>query len=170
MSEREDKLLIYYQYPKKKKLFSNVTNYRGEYSNSVMEHNDIKEKHEKILKEAKIEYVEKLSSSSCFLSNILGFMFGGFSSRFWALRKYVNSVGRNKVDDIFFHCWECLSLETPLRDIDIVIKNETNMNVFLKYLITEFKTQDGKRGSAVDAINLLKNQFEIEMPPEVVKA
>ena len=73
-------------------------------------------------------------------------------------------MGRAKLEDLSFFCWECLSIETPLSDIDIVIKNETNMNVFLKYLIIEIETQDGKRGSAVEAINNLKCNYEIEMP------
>ena len=55
------------------------------------------------------------------LSSITGFIFGGFSSRFWALRKFFNSIGRAKLNDIAFYSWECISLETPLRDIDIVI-------------------------------------------------
>ena len=31
------------------------------------------------------------------------------------------------------------------------------MNVFLKYLVTELETQDGKRGSARDLIKMLKS-------------
>ena len=36
-----------------------------------------------------IELIEHLSSASCKVSEIKGFIYGGFSSRFWMLRKHI---------------------------------------------------------------------------------
>lgn len=38
------------------------------------------------------EYKKTKSSASCNLLKIKGFQFGGFSSRFWLLRKHINSM------------------------------------------------------------------------------
>jgi len=38
------------------------------------------------------DYVEKKSRGSCKVDQIKGFTYGGFSSRFWMLRKHINSM------------------------------------------------------------------------------
>ena len=57
------------------------------------------------------DYVQKKSKASCKVKNIKGFTYGGFSSRFWLLRKHINSMACSKMDTIPFYCWECITLE-----------------------------------------------------------
>ena len=75
-------------------------------------------------------------------------MFGGFSSRFWMLRKHINSMDRSKLMTIPFYNWECITIELEFRFIDIVIKDMTQMDCFIKFLIYTLRTIDGKRGTA----------------------
>ena len=72
------------------------------------------------------EFDKKQSSASCALEDINGVVFGGFSSRFWMLRKHVNSVDMKTIkdDDMPFFSWECLTLNLKHRDVDVVIKND----------------------------------------------
>lgn len=39
-----------------------------------------------------IEFVCKKSKTSCKLTKVKSFLFGGYSSRFWILRKHINSL------------------------------------------------------------------------------
>ena len=76
------------------------------------------------------------SSASCKLSKIKGFIFGPFSSRFWIIRKQINSIPclqyiHGKVP---FFAWDCITIETETRFIDLVIKNEQEMMYLIVYL------------------------------------
>ena len=57
------------------------------------------------------DYVKVKSTSSCKLVDIKGFTFGGFSSRFWMLRKHINSMDRETLKTVPFFCWDCIVLE-----------------------------------------------------------
>ena len=46
-----------------------------------------------------VEFNKKNSSASCKLEDITGIVYGGFSSRFWMLRKHVNSVDMKTIQD-----------------------------------------------------------------------
>ena len=88
------------------------------------------------------------SKCSCEINQITGFIFGGFSSRFWMLRKHINSMDRVKIEQLPFFSWECISIEIKDRKIDLVIRDENHMNLLLKFLIYHLETIDGKRHSA----------------------
>lgn len=78
-------------------------------------------------------------------------MFGGISSRFWMLRKHfcaLNLAEHRKGNKIPFFSWDCLTLILKHRDVDLVIKNEKNMDRFLKFLVFHMNTIDGNKGSA----------------------
>ena len=47
-----------------------------------------------------------------------------------------------------FHSWNCLSIQLNHREVDIVIKDTNQMDFFLKFLIRNLRTIDGKRGTA----------------------
>jgi len=47
-----------------------------------------------------------------------------------------------------FHSWNCLSIELSHREVDIVIKDQLQMDCLLKFVIRNLRTLDGKRGSA----------------------
>lgn len=86
------------------------------------------------------------------ISEITGFIFGGFSSRFWMMRKHVNSINRKQLDQLPFFCWECISVETTNRVIDLVIDKESDMHALLKFLIYHLQTLDGRYHSAKEFI------------------
>jgi hypothetical protein len=87
------------------------------------------------------------SSASCKLKNIKGIMFGGISSRFWMLRKHVNSLSKNdlKWGKVPFYSWECITINMENRDIskklivliDLVIKNEEDMMKLIALITNE---------------------------------
>ena len=57
-----------------------------------------------------IEFQDYRSSASCKLSEIKNIIYGGQSSRFWMLRKHINSVSRKKIETIPFKSWNCITL------------------------------------------------------------
>ena len=81
------------------------------------------------------DYVEKKSHASCKIDEIKGFTFGGYSSRFWMTRKHINSMDRENLKTAPFYCWECISLELKYRALDLVIRDEIQMTLFLEFLI-----------------------------------
>ena len=56
-----------------------------------------------------------------------------------------------------FYCWQCLTISTDERDLNLVIKNETDMRYLLEFLIISLKTVDGIRGSAKKVIKTIYN-------------
>lgn len=57
------------------------------------------------------EYKVAKSRTSCLISQIKSFRYGGFSSRFWMLRKHINSLPNEELDKLPFFSWECITLE-----------------------------------------------------------
>ena len=90
-----------------------------------------------------------VSSASCDLSKIKGLIYGGISSRFWMLRKHMNSIdpSQYRKKEIPFYSWECLTLQLEHRDVDLVIKNEKDMIDLLMIVIDSIKTVDGSKMS-----------------------
>ena len=58
------------------------------------------------------EFKLSKSAATCKLSDIDGFVFGGMSSRFWCLRKHMNTMDLSKVrkGEVPFYSWECITL------------------------------------------------------------
>ena len=50
------------------------------------------------------------SSSSCRIDDIQGIIYGGRSSRFWMLRKHINSLPRKCLNLLPFQSWHCLTI------------------------------------------------------------
>lgn len=98
-------------------------------------------------------YTLSKSSASCRISEIKGIIFSGLTSRFWMLRKHVNSLRtQSELDRLPFYSWDCITLQLPHRDIDLVIPCEHHMRVLLTFLVYSLKTIDGNRGSAKEAL------------------
>lgn len=57
-----------------------------------------------------------------------------------------------------FYSWECLTLQLGNRDVDLVIRDEKQMNRLLKYLIHNMKTLDGNKNSALKVLELMNKQ------------
>ena len=72
-----------------------------------------------------------------FASDIESFIYGGFSSRFWILRKEINDSNTSKFVDETKLCWNMISVK--LKDnglyLDLIIKNQKHMNIFLQFLL-----------------------------------
>ena len=84
---------------------------------------------------------------------------GGFSSRFWMLRKHFNSMTPETIKlDAPFYAWECLSIDMGNRDVDLVIRCEKHMKYVLKFIISGMRTLDGRKGTADQILNLLNEQ------------
>jgi len=96
----------------------------------------------------RISFHRDPSTATCKVSSIQSFIYGGFSSRFWLMRKHINSMQPSELKDLPFYCWECITIQTDTRDIDLVIKNEKDMRYLLEFLIISLKTLDGYRDTA----------------------
>ena len=103
---------------------------------------------EKVLR----QYDIKKSSASFSLNDVESFVYGPFTSRFWIMRKYINMLDPNKLqqeEHVPFHAWDCITLSIRGHwDIYLVIKNEHVMTMFLKLLLYKMRTVDGTKGSA----------------------
>lgn len=47
-----------------------------------------------------------------------------------------------------FFAWQCITLQFETRNIDLVIKDEAEMDRFLKFLVRGIRTIDGRAGTA----------------------
>lgn len=102
-----------------------------------------------------VQFKETYSSASCRIDQIKNFIYGGTSSRFWMLRKHINSLPRNKLKDLPFFSWNCITLQMQHRDLDLVIRDEKMMQTLLKFLIYRLETVNGQAGSGKKLIDLL---------------
>ena len=68
------------------------------------------------------------SSSSTKIKDIVNFVYGPFSSRFWIMKKQINTTPIGKLkQNMPFYAWECLSIQTKDRCVDLVIKDTDGM-------------------------------------------
>jgi hypothetical protein len=105
-----------------------------------------------------LQFEETKSSASCKIEDIVSFVYGGLTSRFWVHRKHVNALPPDQIDLVPFNSWDCITLQLKHRDVDLVIRSGTQMNMFLKFLIYSLETFDGKRGSASQLVKCLIRQ------------
>ena len=47
-----------------------------------------------------------------------------------------------------FYSWQCLTLEFSTRTVDLVIKDQNQMDLLLRFLVQALDTVDGNRGTA----------------------
>ena len=52
-------------------------------------------------------------------------------------------------NDVPFFAWQCLTLQLKHRDVDLVIKNEREMDDFIKVLVEQLNTADNSKESAL---------------------
>ena len=65
----------------------------------------------------------KKSKASCGMDEINGFLYGGMSARFWMMRKHINLLSKKDLNKLPLYSWECITILTKNRTIDLVIKN-----------------------------------------------
>lgn len=86
-------------------------------------------------------------------------MFGAFSTRFQMFKNSINEIiaqqdEPKKIDELMpFYAWECLTIQFKRRDLDIVIKDELQMEILLKFLIMETNSFDSNK----DSLEFLKH-------------
>ena len=68
------------------------------------------------------------------------------SARFWVHRKEI--ITSKSPEKAPFFAWQCITIELKNRVIDLVIQDECCMWNFLKFLVWELDTLDGKRNTA----------------------
>ena len=102
-------------------------------------------------------FTKQKSTTSCRLSDIQGFIYGGFNSRFWMLRKYLIQKP-NEAKHSRLKSWNCITLQLRHRDIDLIILDDYQTKMFLKFLIFELKTLNGQRDSGKKLLDLLQDQ------------
>ena len=57
-----------------------------------------------------IKFKEQISNATCNINDIEAIIFGGQSSRFWMLRKCVNSMSKKDLEQMPFFSWNCITL------------------------------------------------------------
>ena len=67
---------------------------------------------------------------------------------------------RKELEKLQFYSWECITLEKEIRNINLVIKDQSQMDLFLKFLIYRLETIDGNVGSGK---KLVKYRLPIEL-------
>ena len=70
------------------------------------------------------------------------------------LRKNVNSISwlNHMCDNVPFYAWQCISIETNERNVDLIITDEKDMMRLIQLLVYKCQTVDGIKGSAVKFI------------------
>lgn len=94
------------------------------------------------------------SSVCCKVSDIKGFIYGGTTSRFWMLRKFY-ILKPNDAIATPMKSWSCITLQLAHRDIDLIIQDDYQMKMFLKFLVFSLKTLNGQRDSGRKLYNTL---------------
>jgi hypothetical protein len=110
------------------------------------------------------------SSSSMKLKDITNFTYGANSARFWMLRKQINSISwlNFKCGKVPFYAWQCISISSKDRDVDLVIEKEKDMINLLTMLIYKLETVDGFRGSALPHVRGFGFQNTIDVYKKVL--
>ena len=108
------------------------------------------------------KYNLKVSTASFKISEIKSIIYGGKSSRFWILRKHLNSIKKKEFQDekVPFFAWQCVTLVLPHREVDLVIENESMMTKFLQMLIFCMNTCDLNKDSATLVKQALYKQWK----------
>jgi len=100
----------------------------------------------------KTKYFMKKSKASCSMDDVHGFIYGGMSARFWMMRKHINLLSKEDLINLPLYSWECITILTKYRTIDLLIKNQSDMFDLLYFLISKLKTIDGNAGSAKELV------------------
>ena len=64
------------------------------------------------------------------------------------LRKYLNMQQPSAGNEHPFMCWQCVTLNFKVNDMDIVLTKPNQIKLFIEFLVYELHTLDGQRGSA----------------------
>lgn len=80
------------------------------------------------------------------------------SSRFWMLRKHFNCMSSGELQSVPYHSWNFITLILEHRDVDLVIRDDKDMDLLLKFLIHRLYTLDGSCDSARPLLEAMQKQ------------
>jgi hypothetical protein len=68
--------------------------------------------------------------------DIEGFVFGGFTSRFWLMKNYINTLPPSKIRDNNL-CWKMISIQIKGKEkqAHLIIYDEAQMDILIKMLL-----------------------------------
>lgn len=69
------------------------------------------------------------------------------------LRKHIINSDLEDMDKLPFYSWNCLTLQMSHRDVDLVIRDDRDMEKVIKFLIYSLKTLDGSKDTATKLID-----------------
>ena len=72
------------------------------------------------------------------------------------LRKHIINSDLEEMENLPFYSWNCLTLQMSHRDVDLVIRNDSDMEKVIKFLIYSLKTLDGSKDTANKLIDQLR--------------
>lgn len=63
-------------------------------------------------------------------------------------------------NDLFIRSWNCFTLNLQDRDVNLMMEDDYDTKLLLKFLIFSLRTMDGQRDSGLKLFNILKKQEE----------
>jgi hypothetical protein len=104
-------------------------------------------------------------------NDIQGFIFGGYGSRFWILKNYINSKSPQEIKPNMLS-WNMISLKITKRDkfYDLIIQDQEQMDVLIQFLLQMIHQRNtiGRMTLASEKISK-KYQFRKEYIPKKMK-
>lgn len=107
-------------------------------------------------------YLDYASKTVIDAEEIEGFMFGGYDSRFWLLKKFINEMPlRNGHLPPQMLCWNMISIKVSTSDrlYDLIVEDEKEMDQILLYLLSKVNDYHKKvnaQAKVIEPIKLLK--------------
>lgn len=111
----------------------------------------------------RMHFSQDRSKASVPIKDIKSFIFGGFSSRFWLLRKHIISMDRKQLLDLPFFCWECITIVTDYLQFNLIINDQFEMTKLIEFLIVSLRTIDGRRDSMLSFIEHYSQEQEAKL-------
>lgn len=74
------------------------------------------------------------------------------------LRKHIITTEQEQLKNIPFYSWNCITLQLEHRDVDLVIKSEKQMQIFVEFLVFKLKTLDGRRNTSLNLLKILNEK------------
>lgn len=95
------------------------------------------------------------------------------SSRFWLMRKHINSLMQDELRKLPFFCWECITLiiekDNIETNVNLVIKDQFTMTKFIEFMLVSLESIDGYRGTANNYLEFLVKTKQIKLSSEKLK-
>lgn len=68
------------------------------------------------------------------------------------MRKHINSINNIEKSKLPFYPWQCLTIQLPMRDIDLIIESDDHMKTLIHFLLLALNSVDGSRNSATPVL------------------